>query len=70
VELVFSRNGHDDVRATSDEQGGYAVTVEPGRYRIRAANYPAPATLSPATVTVVADTRLNLSIDSGIRAPL
>jgi hypothetical protein len=69
VELVFSRRGHDGVRTTSDERGRYAVTVEPGRYQILAANYPAPATLDPATVTVVADTRLNLSIDSGVRGP-
>jgi hypothetical protein len=69
VELVFSRKGHDEVRATSDERGRYDVTVETGSYRIRAANYPAPAILSPPTVTVVADTRLNLSIDSGVRGP-
>lgn len=66
---MFSRKGHDDVRATSDERGRYAVTVEPGSYGIRAANYPTPATLSPPTVTVEADTGLNLSIDSGVRAP-
>jgi hypothetical protein len=69
VELVFSRTGHDGVRTTSDERGRYTVTVEPGSYRISAANYPAPATLSPQTVTVVADARLNLSIDSGVRGP-
>ncbi len=69
VELVFSRRGQE-TRVTSDEEGRYALTVEPGTYRIVAASHPAPATLHPAMVTVEADTRLNLTIDSGVRGPM
>jgi hypothetical protein len=67
VRLVFSRPEHAPVRATSDRRGRYEVSLVPGTYRIRAANYPAPATILPATVTVESHRRLNLSIDSGVR---
>jgi hypothetical protein len=68
VALVFSRPGHERIRTTTDERGRYAAKVEPGTYRIRAANYPSPASISPTTVTIVTDTRLDLSIDSGVRS--
>jgi hypothetical protein len=67
VELEFAREGQAAVRVTSDERGRYKVRLEPGVYRVRAVEYPRPATLHPATVTVQDDARLDLSIDSGVR---
>jgi hypothetical protein len=67
VMLLFSRAGGDVVPTTSDERGRYQVTAEPGRYRIRAVNYPPPASLRPSTVTVERHMRLDLVIDSGVR---
>jgi hypothetical protein len=67
VELEFKREGHSAVRVTSGERGRYTVRLEPGFYRVRAVDHPPPARLYPATVTVQGDSRLDLSIDSGVR---
>jgi hypothetical protein len=68
AELVFSGSA-DRVSVTSDTSGRYEVTLEPGRYRIRAAAHPPPASLHPASVVVEHDLELDLSIDSGAREP-
>ena len=67
VELAFGTSGQAVTRTTTDEQGRYSVRLEPGTYLVRAVDYPLPATIQPATVTVEDDTRVNIEIDSGVR---
>jgi hypothetical protein len=67
AELEFVRSGQVVARVTTDEQGQYKVRLEPGTYLVRAVEYPLPATIQPATVTVEDDARLNIEIDSGVR---
>ena len=67
VGLQFVRSGEVVASVTTDEQGRYDVQLEPGTYLVRAPDYPLPATIQPATVTVEDDARLNIEIDSGMR---
>ena len=67
VELEFVRSGQVVASVTTDEQGRYKVQLEPSTYLVRAVDYPLPATIQPATVTVEDDARLNIEIDSGAR---
>ncbi len=67
VELEFVRSGQVIARATTDEEGRYEVRLEPSTYLVRTLEYPLPATIQPATVTVEDDARLNIEIDSGVR---
>ena len=67
AELEFVRSGRAAVLVTTNEQGRYKVQLEPGTYRVRAADYPLPATIQPTTVTVEDDAQLNIEIDSGVR---
>ncbi len=67
VELAFATSGQVVARTTTDEQGRYNVRLAPGTYLVRAVDYPLPATIQPATVTVEGDTRANIEIDSGVR---
>ena len=67
VELEFVRSGQVVASVTTDEQGRYEVQLEPSTYLVRAVDYPSPATILPATVTVEDDARLNIEIDSGAR---
>jgi hypothetical protein len=67
VELEFTRSGQSAVGVTTDEDGQYKVSLEPGAYQVRAVDYPLPATIQPTGVTVEGDAQLNIEIDSGIR---
>ena len=67
VELEFVRSRQSVARVTTDEQGQYEVQLEPGTYLVRAVDYPLPATIQPATVTVEDDAQLDIEIDSGVR---
>jgi hypothetical protein len=67
VELEFLRSGQSAARVTTDDRGGYVVSLEPGTYQVRSGKYPLPATITPATVTVEDDARVNFEIDSGVR---
>jgi hypothetical protein len=67
ADLEFVRSGQAAVRVATDEDGGYEVRLEPGTYQVRAVDYPLPATIQPATVTVEGDAQLNIEIDSGVR---
>jgi hypothetical protein len=67
--LVFSRNGRS-VTVTTDAHGRYRVTLERGRYLVRAGRNTGPKQgLQPAVVTVPRGrfARRDFIYDSGIR---
>lgn len=67
VDLEFVRSGQVVASDTTDEQGRYNVQLELGTYLVRTPDYPLPATIQPATVTVEDDAQVNIEIDSGVR---
>ena len=62
VYLVFSRNGHPDVRVQVAGDGKFAVHLDPGAYTIAAAPPPMRGTLTPNSVRVPQDGTVTLRL--------
>jgi hypothetical protein len=68
--LVFSRDGRVVARVRAGDRGRYSVRLRPGPYAVRLATQPRIGSgLAPRAITLpaVVSTRLNFSIDTGIR---
>ena len=62
VYLVFSRNGHPDVRVQVAGDGKFAVHLDPGAYTIAAAPPPMRGKLTPSSVRVPQDGTVTLRL--------
>lgn len=67
--LVFFRHGRRIARIRANDQGRYRVTLRPGRYAVRTTAQSIGRGVDPSLVTVSRGryTRVNFSIDTGIR---
>jgi hypothetical protein len=67
--LVFSRSGRVVARTTTGRNGGYRLTLRPGRYAVRTTTRTLGSGLSPRTVFVprYRVARVDFQIDTGIR---
>jgi hypothetical protein len=69
VVLVFSRAGHVVARTTTSRNGGYRLTLQPGRYSVKTTTRTLGSGLSPRIVVVPRNRvgRVDFDLDTGIR---
>jgi hypothetical protein len=69
VVLVFSRAGRVVARTTTRQDGGYRLTLRPGRYSVRTTIRTLGSGLSPRIVVVPRNrvARVDFDLDTGIR---
>jgi hypothetical protein len=69
VVLVFSRAGRVVARTTTRQDGGYRLTLKPGRYSVSTKIHTLGSGLSPRIVFVPRNrvARVDFDIDTGIR---
>ena len=69
VVLVFSQSGRVVARTTTGRNGGYRLTLRPGRYGVRTAKRTLGSGLSPRIVVVprCRVARVDFDLDTGIR---
>ena len=69
VVLVFSRSGRAVARTTTGRNGGYRLTLRPGRYGVTTARRGIGSGLTPRTVVVprYRVARVDFKLDTGIR---
>jgi hypothetical protein len=69
VVLVFSRAGRVVARTTTRQNGGYRLTLKPGRYSVRTTIRRLGSGLSPRVVVVPRNRvgRVDFDLDTGIR---
>ena len=69
VVLVFSRGGRVVARTTTRRDGGYRLTLQPGRYSVRTTIRTLGSGLSPRIVVVPRNRvgRVDFDLDTGIR---
>jgi hypothetical protein len=69
VVLVFSRDGRMVARTTTRRDGGYRLTLQPGRYIVRTTTRTLGSGLSPRVVVVPRNRmgRVDFDLDTGIR---
>jgi hypothetical protein len=69
VVLVFSRAGRVVARTRTRQDGGYRLTLKPGRYSVRTTIRKLGSGLSPRIAVVPRNrvARVNFDLDTGIR---
>ena len=69
VVLVFSRAGRVVAHTTTRQDGGYRLTLKPGRYSVRTTIRTLGSGLSPRIVVVPRNrvARVDFDLDTGIR---